>query len=450
MPPDPSRMRASLDIADQWGKLEYTGWQDENLSWKEDCYIGDWSWLMELRIEGPDALRLLSDFAVNGLRRYALGQAKHGVFCSEEGKVIGDGILLRLGDSSFELQARGPVLDWLEWNREIGEYDASVTRRHDKLKFQVSGLSSLYLLESLAGKPLRDLKFMRSGDASIDGVPVALLRQGMAGEIGFEIQGPISESERIRRAVMGAGERFNIRRMGSRTAMMNHLEGCFPTRTHDYLPAITGKAERAFWDARYVPLPEGADPAVFENFDRYLKVKGSYQGPDASAWCHSPVELGWSNRIAFDHDFRGRAALEREVANPRRKMATLIWNSEDVIDVYASLFRPGAPYDFMDLPRQQWFCDYASQVLHGDRPCGVATSRGYSYYFRQMLSHGIIDAELAVPGTELTVVWGDPGSPQKRIRAVVAKSPYKYDKRHSDLTALPETLDQLPKDRPRD
>jgi vanillate/3-O-methylgallate O-demethylase len=443
-------MRLNLDITDQWGKLEYTGWQDENLSWKEDCYIGDWSWLLELRLSGPDALRLLSDLAVNGFRRYAVGQAKHGVFCSHEGKVIGDGILLRLGVEQFELQARGPVLDWIEWSAEVGGYRVEAVRRHEKTKFQVSGLSALYLMERLAGKPLRELRFMRVGEAAIDGVPVALLRQGMAGEIGFEIQGPLGEAERIRRAVLAAGEAFNIRRMGSRTAMINHLEGCFPTRTHDYLPAITGAAERDFWLARYKPLPQGASPEEFESFDSYLKVKGSYDPDDASGWFHSPVELGWSNRITFDHDFRGRAALELEVANPKRRMVTLIWNSEDVIDVYASLFRPGRPYDFMDIPRQQWHCDYASKVMAGERLCGVATSRGYSYYFRQMLSHGILDVDVAVPGTELEVIWGDPGSPQKRVRAVVAKSPYKYDKRHTDLTALPESLDQMPSDRPRD
>jgi vanillate/3-O-methylgallate O-demethylase len=443
-------MRRNLDITDQWGKLEYSGWQDENLSWKEDCYIGDWSWLLELRISGPEALSLLSALAVNGFRRYPAGQAKHGVFCSFEGKVIGDGILLRLGEDEFELQARGPVLDWLEWNAETRGYKATVERLHRKAKFQVSGLSALYLVESLAGKSLRELRFMRAGEAVIDGIPVSLLRQGMAGEIGFEIQGPIGEADKIRRAVLEAGRQFNIRRMGSRTAMINHLEGCFPTRTHDYLPAITGEAERDFWEARYRPLPEGAAPDEFESFDSYFKVKGSYEAQDPSGWFHSPVELGWSNRITFDHDFYGREALEKEAANPKRRMATLIWNSEDVIDVYASLFRPGKPYDFMDIPRQQWHCDYASKVMLGDRLCGVATSRGYSYYFRQMLSHGILDVDVCVPGTEVAVIWGDPGSPQKRVRAVVAKSPYKYDKRHSDLTALPERLEQIPRDRPRD
>ena len=75
-------LRTGLDIAASWGKLEYTGWQDENVSWKEDAYIGDWSYLDELRVVGPDALKLFSDFAVNSFAKFTIGQAKHAIFCN--------------------------------------------------------------------------------------------------------------------------------------------------------------------------------------------------------------------------------------------------------------------------------------------------------------------------------------------------------------------------------
>jgi len=52
----------------------------------------------------------------------------------------------------------------------------------------------------------------------------------------------------------------------------------------------------------------------------------------------------------FDHDFLGRAALEAEVAQPKRTVVTLRWNREDVIDIYASLLRPGEEYKPLDLP----------------------------------------------------------------------------------------------------
>lgn len=82
----------------------------------------------------------------------------------------------------------------------------------------------------------------------------------------------------------------------------------------------------------------------------------------------------------------------------------------------------------------------ADKVLKGGKLVGVATSRGLSVYFREMLSLCVIDLEYAVPGTEVTVIWGSPGGPQKEIRATVARVPYKKDNSRIDLHTLPSYL----------
>jgi len=260
----------------------------------------------------------------------------------------------------------------------------------------------------------------------------------MAGEIGFEVQGPKEKSKEIYDVIYQAGKEFNIRRIGSRTSMVNHLEACFPTVVHDYLPALTGEGEKDYWDAYNVKDADGFD--WFGSLERYLKVKGSFESDDISAWYRSPIEFGWGSRVSFNHEFYGREALEKEVANPKRKIVTLVWDTEDVIDVQTSLYRDEEPYDYMELPRHQWYCNYANKVMDGDKVIGIATNRCYSYYFRETLSHCIIDTAYASPGTKVTVVWGDPGSRQKIIRATVARSPYKTDNRYADLKALPEKL----------
>ena len=99
--------------------------------------------------------------------------------------------------------------------------------------------------------------------------------------------------------------------------------------------------------------------------------------------CDAPVALGWKNRIKFDHDFIGRKALEEEVAHSRRVIRTLVWNADDVVDVYASPYRAGKPFHYMEIPRDQRGFMYADKVVGNDKSIGVATSRGYSYYFRQ-------------------------------------------------------------------
>jgi hypothetical protein len=89
----------------------------------------------------------------------------------------------------------------------------------------------------------------------------------------------------------------------------------------------------------------------------------------------SPIELGWSKNVKLDHKFYRRKALEAEMAHPRRARVRLVWNKQDVTDVYASLFEEGEPYDYMETPRHQWNVMYANKVMAGDRLVGVVVRK---------------------------------------------------------------------------
>lgn len=211
------------------------------------------------------------------------------------------------------------------------------------------------MLEKLTGESLRDIGFMRFRVLPILGKQVSFLRQVMAGEVAFELHGPLEHAEEIRHAILQAGQEFGIRRLGSRTALINHLEAGFPTINFDYLPATAGAAERAFFDEHNVaPAPWGT-LAWRVGVARSIKVRGSFEGDDITAWYRSPVELGWGRNIKLDHDFHGRAALEAELRQPRRTMVSLVWNAQDVADVFASHFEQETePYEYMDMPRPRW------------------------------------------------------------------------------------------------
>ena len=214
----------------RWGEREYTDWIDESMSWKETCYIGDWSFLWERRLHGPEVLKLFSDLSVNSFAKFALGQSKHVIHCTEAGKIIREGILSRLGEEEYMLFGRGGF--WVDHKLRHGHYDAR-SEPDDWFNFQVSGPKAIYVVEKAAGQSMRDVAFMYSGRIRVAGHEILALRQGMAGEIGYELQGRRAYAHDVYEAVLEAGKEFGIRRLGGRAAFINHLEACFPTIVTD-------------------------------------------------------------------------------------------------------------------------------------------------------------------------------------------------------------------------
>jgi vanillate/3-O-methylgallate O-demethylase len=147
----------------------------------------------------------------------------------------------------------------------------------------------------------------------------------------------------------------------------------------------------------------------------------------------TPMERGQGHLVAFDHDFVGKEAL-RELRDERqRERVTFVWDEQDVVDVYASLFRDGESKKFIDLPdtANTWSKTHYDEVRRDGVVVGVSKYPGYLYYEREMLSLGTIDPEYSEPGTEVTLVWGDDSEKERverhepaEIGARVAPAPY--------------------------
>jgi vanillate/3-O-methylgallate O-demethylase len=177
--------------------------------------------------------------------------------------------------------------------------------------------------------------------------------------------------------------------------------------------------------------------------EAHMKLAGSFEGTDISDYFMSPVELGWAGHIKFDHEFYGRAALEADVAAPRRKIVTVEFNSDDIVDVYASLFDQGQAYAFIDTPIKGFYMTLQNdKLLANGQLAGISTTPFYSYYYRRTIALAFVDVSLA-EGSAVEVTWGDPGQRQKVLRATIKPAPYKPDKRRTPLASLPATCPGL-------
>ena len=76
----------------------------------------DISPLFKYRVSGPDATRLVNRVITRDARRMEVGQVYYTPWCDEQGKVIDDGTVARLGEEAYRWTAADPSLRWFRQN----------------------------------------------------------------------------------------------------------------------------------------------------------------------------------------------------------------------------------------------------------------------------------------------------------------------------------------------
>jgi len=413
---------------------EYTNWIEEQRAVRNSVAVVDQSYHMEiLRIEGPDAVDLLEGLAVNSFEKVRTEdppRALNYLTCNPDGNVIGDVIVFYLGENEFTSVGSEWINNWIRYNAEVGDYDVHTEvpyhpfdyKEQDPpdFRFQVQGPHAMDVMEEVIDHPLPDIPFFGMDTVEIEGVETYALGHGMAAMAGLEIFGPHEYHDEFLELILDAGEQYGIRQLGTKAYK-------------------TGKIGSGWFVAAVPAIYEHEDLAGYrewlgaDSMEARLSIGGSYASGDITDYYMTPMEQGKANIISFDHDFVGREALEEKIDEPHRERVTLVWNSEDVVDVYASLFREGETNKFIDMPdvATQWSVCHYDEVRKNGETIGISKYPGYLAYEREMLSLAAVDPDYSDPGTEVTFVWGD--ETEKRnverhepveVRATVAQAPY--------------------------
>src|SRR5712692_648460 len=420
---------------------EFSNWRDEQLAWQKTAVLYDQSHhIVEQYVEGLDAVKLFSSLGINSFANFPVNRAKQFAPCSYDGHVIGDGILFHLEENKLVFVGRAPAASWIQFHAETGGYKVktekddrspgnakgkAVVRRN--YRFQIQGPNAPRVIEKLHGGPVPEIKFFHLGAINIAGRKVRALRHGMAGAPGLEVWGPYEEREEIRAAIVRAGKDFGLKEVGARAYATNTLEsGWIPSP----LPAVyTSEKMKAY--RQWLPAA---------SYEGTGSIGGSFDSSNIEDYYMSPYELGYGPFVKFDHDFIGRQALEKMSGKPHRKKVTLAWNADDVSKVLRSMFEPGDPYKYIDVPLSNYTSASYDKLLKGGKTVGLSMFSGYSYNERSMLSLGVVDPDIEL-GTEVKLVWGEQGGGSQKttverhkqieIRAIVSPAPYAKQARTS-------------------
>ena len=422
---------------------EFTNWRDEQRAWAETCVLYDQSHhMVNLFVQGPDALKLFSYLGTNSFKNFSVNKAKQLAPCSYDGYVIGDGILFYLAENDFVFVGRNPAANWIQFHAQTGGYnvkteydDRSPSRPMGKpvfrkfYRYQIQGPNAEQVIQKLNGGPFADIKFFNMDFIKIAGRKVRALRHGMAGAPGLEVWGPYAEGDEIRNAILEAGKDFGMVQVGARAYATNTLEsGWIPSP----VPAVyTGEKMKAYRE--WLPGT---------SYEANAGLGGSFVSNNIEDYYTSPHELGYASFTKFDHDFIGKEALQKMEGKVHRKKVTFAWNDQDVIKVLQSMFAPpGENYKFIDLPLSNYASSSFDAVMSGGKVVGASMFSGYTFNERKMLSLGFVEEQYAKPGTQLTLVWGEENGGTKKttverhkqteLRVTVGPTPYAQQARET-------------------
>jgi vanillate/3-O-methylgallate O-demethylase len=389
---------------------EFSNWRDEQWAWQHSAVLFDQTHhMVDLYIRGKDALKLLSDTAINSMANFKVNQAKQYVPTTPYGHVIGDGIIFYLAEEEFVYVGRAPAANWLMYHGATGGYDVEII--HDdrspgrpmgkpvkriSWRFQIQGPQAWNVIEKLNGGPVEQLRFFNMATMNIAGKTVRTLRHGMAGAPGLEIWGPYEEAEEIRAAILEAGKEFGLIPVGSRAYPSNTLEsGWIPSP----LPAIyTGEKLKAYRE--WLPAT---------SYEATGALGGSFVSESIEDYYVNPYEIGYGPFVKFDHDFHGREALEALDKTTQRHKVTLAWDGATMGKIYSSLFtaEQGKTYKFFDLPLANYAnSNYDAVVNANGDTVGVSMFTGYSWNEKSALSLATVNRDVKI-GDDVKVVWGE-------------------------------------------
>jgi sarcosine oxidase subunit alpha len=224
---------AKLMIAGLWLRPEHYGDPlTEVRAVRQRVGLIDVSTLGKFRLTGPGVPALLDRLYINRWNNLAVGRARYGVMCNDEGVILDDGVTARVGEREWYMtttsSGSGAIFEWLQWWLQSGwgEGIRAVNLSEVNAAFNLAGPRSREVMRRLTDADLSNEAFpyMRVRDALVAGVPCRLLRIGFTGELSYEIHCPAGYGQHVWDAVLVAGRDFGIQPFGVEAQRVLRLE----------------------------------------------------------------------------------------------------------------------------------------------------------------------------------------------------------------------------------
>ncbi|MCM8554496.1 glycine cleavage system aminomethyltransferase GcvT [Streptomyces sp. STCH 565 A] len=227
--------------------LRYGSERDEHVAVRTRAGLFDLSHMGEITVTGPQAAELLNFALVGNIGSVKPGRARYTMICREDGGILDDLIVYRLGDteagsSHYMVVANASnaqvVLDAL--TARAAGFDAEVRDDRDAYALlAVQGPEASGILKGLTDADLDGLKYYAGLPGTVAGVPALIARTGYTGEDGFELFVQPAHAVELWEALTRAGEGVGLVPCGLSCRDTLRLEAGMPLYGHELSTALT-------------------------------------------------------------------------------------------------------------------------------------------------------------------------------------------------------------------
>lgn len=340
--------------------LYYSSIIKEHLAVRQRAGLFDISHMGQINITGSNSFRFLQGVITSDLNKAEIGGAIYAHLCNENGGIIDDIFIYRLGEEEFFLVVNSSNIkkDFSHLQRYCLPGIKVINRSEETGALALSGPRSPEIIEEVfpGAKEIshhhliiREANPVRNRISNgADETDIIVSRTGYTGEDGFEIFGPGKDISQICEKILKVGTR------------------------HDLLPCGLGARDSLRMEMGY--------PLYGNDIDEE----------------HTPLEAGFGWVVSFHKDtFLGREKLLRQKEEGiKRKLIGFIM-------------------------RERAIPHFGYPIERDEKAVGKVTSGTYSPTLGSPIGMGYVEVGLSKPGTELEIV-----SPRKKGKARVTELPF--------------------------
>ena len=178
----------------------------------------------QVEITGPDAYKFVQLLTPRDLTKLSIGQCKYILIVNNEGGILNDPVLLRLGENHFWLSlGDSDILLWAQGVAVNSGLDV-IINEPDVSPLQLQGPKSAKIMQNLFGDEILDLKYYWLREIELENIPLVVSRTGWSSEFGYELflrDG--SKGDLLWEKIMAAGKNFGLK--PGHTSSIRRIEG---------------------------------------------------------------------------------------------------------------------------------------------------------------------------------------------------------------------------------